>query len=168
MGNIWAASRVLSFFARLALALQRCMPEGGRPSITKANCPPSDLNPMSAEQGQGELEPSLPWHLQFRPLGNHHLTFLCKSRDEAFPTLFIFSLFLSFRTTASCWILHLKKMDVSLWPESWGVSSKVTFKKCQAGLLPLSCPSLITPARLHHCLPISRSVSTSRVPGEKA
>ena len=39
-------------------------------------------------------------------------------------------------------------MDVSLWPESWGFLSKVTFQKCQTGLLPLACSSLITPACL--------------------
>ena len=45
-------------------------------------------------------------------------------------------------------------MDVSLWPESWGFLSKVTFQKCQTGLLPLACSSLITPACLHHGLQI--------------
>ena len=116
----------------------------------------------------GAAVPVLPWRLQCWELRNHHLPFLWRSRNEEFPARFIFSLFLPFRTTASCWILNLKNMDVSLWPESWGFLSKVTFQKCQTGLLPLSCSSFITPACLHHCLRISRSVSTSCVSGEKA
>lgn len=72
------------------------------------------------------------------------------------------------QTIVSCWILNLKNKDASRWPESRGFLSKVTLKKCQTGLLPLSFPFFIIPACFHHCLPVSRSVSTSWVPREKA
>lgn len=66
-----------------------------------------------------------------------------------------------FKTATSCGILNVKEMDVSPWPRSWGFLSKVTWKKHQAGLPPFTGPFFLAAAWLHHCLPISRSVSTS-------